>query len=182
MALLFVATILLIIPTITAPVVNGLSLLRVDLAAPSQPFSGVEGDPDTDRADGGGYTAITYGTFGYCLLGGVNGDRCSDRHIGYKPADVATSVEGVSLDSSATNVANGLTGAMVLHPVACGITFLAFLVSLGAGVIGSLAGFAIAAIAWVLTLVVMAIDFTLFAVRLHPLSQSRGVVPSSEMR
>ena len=54
---------------------------------------------------------------------------------------------------------------MILHPIACGIAFIAFLLSLGAGVIGSVLGALVAFIAWVLTLVVMAVDFTLFGVR-----------------
>ena len=171
MFLIFAASILLLITTITAPVINSLSLLRVQLASPSGAANGL--------ATGSGYTTISYGTFGYCLLGGSNGDFCTARHIGYKATDIASALEGTSFDSAATNVANGLTSAMVLHPIACGVAFLAFLVALGAGVIGSLAGFLIAAVAWALTLVVMAIDFTLFAVSppcIHPIPQ---VLPRS---
>ena len=53
---------------------------------------------------------------------------------------------------------------MILHPIACFLAFVAFLVSCGAGVLGSLMGALIAAIAWILTLVVMAIDFSIFGV------------------
>ncbi len=59
---------------------------------------------------------------------------------------------------------DGLTDAMILHPIACAIAFLAFLLSLGAGVIGSILGALVAFVAWVLTVVVMAIDFSLFGV------------------
>ena len=59
---------------------------------------------------------------------------------------------------------DGLTRAMILHPIACGLAFIAFLTSLGAGVIGSILGAMIAAVAWLVTLIVMAIDFTLFGV------------------
>jgi len=53
---------------------------------------------------------------------------------------------------------------MVLHPIACALAFIAFLASCGAGVIGSLIGASIAALAWILTLVVMVIDFSIFGV------------------
>ena len=59
---------------------------------------------------------------------------------------------------------------MILHPIACGVAFVAFALSCGAGVVGSLLGAMVAALAWVLTLVVMAVDFSLFGVRNQVLS------------
>ena len=49
--LLFVSSILLIVTTITAPVVSNISMLYVDL----------------------GTSSITYGTFGYCVQGVASG-------------------------------------------------------------------------------------------------------------
>lgn len=49
--LLLAATALLIVVTVTAPVVNNLSILKIDLP------SGSIGD------------RLTFGTFGYCLVG-----------------------------------------------------------------------------------------------------------------
>lgn len=57
-----------------------------------------------------------------------------------------------------------MTRVMILHPIACAIAFLAFALSMGAGVIGSILGALVAFVAWVLTVVVMAIDFALFGV------------------
>ena len=54
---------------------------------------------------------------------------------------------------------------MVLRPIACAVAFIAFALSCGAGVVGSLLGAIVAALAWILTLVVMAVDFSLFGVR-----------------
>ena len=59
---------------------------------------------------------------------------------------------------------------MILHPIACAVAFIAFALSCGAGVVGSLLGAMVAALAWVLTLVVMAVDFSLFGVRPQLLS------------
>lgn len=53
---------------------------------------------------------------------------------------------------------------MVLHPIACSLSFLAFQLSLGAGVVGSLAGASIAFVAWILTIIAMAVDFTIFGI------------------
>lgn len=59
---------------------------------------------------------------------------------------------------------DGLTRVMVLHPIACAVAFLAFGLSLGAGVVGSVLGALVAFVAWVVTVVVMAVDFSLFGV------------------
>ena len=69
-------------------------------------------------------------------------------------------IDGTGFSEAASDSADALTYAMILHPIACGIAFIAFLLSIGAGVIGSLLGALVAALAWILTLVVMAIDFT----------------------
>lgn len=53
---------------------------------------------------------------------------------------------------------------MVLHPIACGCAFIAFLISIGSGTVGSLIGAMIAFLAWILTLVSLATDFTLFGI------------------
>lgn len=73
--------------------------------------------------------------------------------------------KGTVFSRAAADSVNGLTDVMILHPIACAIAFLAFVLSLGAGVIGSILGALVAFVAWVLTVVVMAIDFSLFGVR-----------------
>lgn len=73
-------------------------------------------------------------------------------------------IDGTGFSRAASASADGLTHAMILHPIACGVAFIAFLLSVGAGVVGSLLGALVAGLAWILTLVVMAIDFTLFGV------------------
>jgi hypothetical protein len=75
-------------------------------------------------------------------------------------------IDGTGYPSSAVDTADALTNAFILHPIAAGIAFAAFLVSMGAGVIGSVIGAMVAFVAWVVTLVVMAIDFAAFSVSL----------------
>jgi len=52
----------------------------------------------------------------------------------------------------------------ILHPVACGLAFLAFLATLGSSVIGTLFASALAALAWLVALVVMVTDFVAWGI------------------
>lgn len=72
-------------------------------------------------------------------------------------------IDHTTFSSASSDSADALTNAFVLHPVACGLAFIAGLVALG-GAIGGLIGTLIAAVAWIITLVVMAIDFAAFGV------------------
>lgn len=76
-------------------------------------------------------------------------------------------IDKTSFETIEGSTSDGLTNAMVLHPIACGIAFIAFLLSCGAGVIGSLTGAMVAFVAWILTLVSLAIDFSLFGIIHH---------------
>ena len=91
-------------------------------------------------------------------------DWCTGRHIGYSPSHVMSLADGTGFSEAAANTADGLTNVMVLHPVACGVAFLAFAISASAGVIGSLIGVIVAFVAWVITLIVMASNFAAFGV------------------
>ena len=97
-------------------------------------------------------------------------DYCYPKHVGYKPADIISAIDGTPFSKAASDTVDGLTRVMILHPIACGVAFVAFALSCGAGVVGSLLGAMVAALAWVLTLVVMAVDFSLFGVRNQVLS------------
>lgn len=81
-----------------------------------------------------------------------------------------STADGTGFNTAAADSANALTNVMILHPIACGLAFIAFLLALGAGVIGSVFASIFAFIAWVVTLVVMAIDFALFGVRTSSLA------------
>ena len=75
--------------------------------------------------------------------------------------------DGSSESEIAAGTSSALTRVMVLHPIACGVAFIAFLLSCGAGVVGSFAGAMVALVAWVLTLISLAVDFSLFGIILH---------------
>ena len=143
--LLFVASILLLVTTISAPVINSISVMRVDL--------------------GRNASSLTFGTFGYCVLNSEQGgDWCTGREIGYDVSNIMVNAERTGFSEASGNTADGLTRVMVLHPVACALTFISFLIACAAGIIGSLIGVIVAFVAWVITLVVMATDFAAFGI------------------
>ena len=73
-------------------------------------------------------------------------------------------IEDTSFGDASENTSKALTRVMILHPVACALAFIAFLLALGAGFIGALVASIVSFIAFVVTVVVMACDFTLFAI------------------
>ncbi|KAF3761026.1 pali-domain-containing protein [Cryphonectria parasitica EP155] len=147
---LFAATILILITTISAPVVNDIGLLKVTLG----------------NATNSHYSEVSFGTFGYCVLNTANDnhDYCTQHHVGYDAADVMASIDDTSFSDASRDTANGLTHVMVLHPIATGISFIAFLLALGAGFFGSFLAAIVAALAFIVTIVVMIIDFVLFGI------------------
>ncbi|KFY71842.1 hypothetical protein V499_07988 [Pseudogymnoascus sp. VKM F-103] len=140
--LLLAACVLLIITTITAPVIKNLAILRVDLQ---------NGD------------TVNFGTFGYCILSDA-GNTCTNARIGYSPVPLLDTLGAGDYGSASKNTADALTRVMVLHPVACGLAFLAFLASLGASIFGSLCAALISSVAWLITLVVLITDFVAWGI------------------
>lgn len=165
--LLFISSLLLLLVTISSPVINSLGLLRVELGNSTKAHD---------------YT-IVFGTFGYCTLNALsvfltlhpllsltelirpnNHDACTGRHIGYEPAALMSRVDNTDFSSISGGTSDAFTRIMILHPIACGVTFIAFLISIAGGIIGSLLGALTAFVAWILTIIVLATDFTLFGV------------------
>jgi len=150
--LLFAATILLLVTTISSPVVHDIALLKVTLTNQSSLRN----------------TSVTFGTFGYCLLdvapANTDQDLCTGKHIGYNPADIMANIDGTSFNTASEDTSKALTRVMVLHPIVTGLAFIAFLMAIGAGVCGALLASLTSALAWVLTVVVLATDLTLFGI------------------
>ncbi len=76
-------------------------------------------------------------------------------------------IDNTNFSKASPASADALTRAFVLHPVACALAFIAAIISIG-GVVGGLIGSMVAVVAWLITLVVMAIDFAAFGVSDHP--------------
>ncbi|KAI1140177.1 pali-domain-containing protein [Hypoxylon sp. FL0543] len=151
--LLLAATVLLIITDISAPVVNGISMLRVDL--------------NTRQTSSTNFPSLTFGTFGYCVRDTTASgqDFCSQSHVGYNPASVVEqNVQNVDFSDASTDTSKALTRVMILHPIATGLAFIAFLLALGAGVIGSLLASLVSLLTFIVTLVALICDFVAFGI------------------
>jgi len=120
-------------------------------------------------------TTLAFGTFGHCALIDNGDDYCSGKHIGYNPAKIIEAIDNSDFSTASTNTSKALTRVMVLHPVACVLAFIAFILSAGAGVIGAVSAALVAATAWVVTVIVMATDFVLFGlVKKHANDEGNG--------
>ncbi|KAG6287679.1 hypothetical protein E4U09_006007 [Claviceps aff. purpurea] len=139
---LVVALVLFIVVTITAPVVNGLSMMHVDLGR-----------------NAASAEEVTFGTFGYCVRSS-RGDDCTSSRVGYNPAALMRRLDGTPFNDASANTAKALTRVMVLHPVALGLCFIAsLLLCISSGVVGSLLASLVSLAAFLAALVAMICDF-----------------------
>lgn len=67
-------------------------------------------------------------------------------------------------DDRGHDTVKALTNVLVLHAVACALSFIAFLLALGSGFIGALFAAAMSLLAFIVTVIVLAVDFTLFGI------------------
>jgi phosphotransferase system glucose/maltose/N-acetylglucosamine-specific IIC component len=80
---------------------------------------------------------------------------------------VIARLDNTDISEIASGTSDSLTNVMVLHPIECGFAFIAFLLALGHGIVGSLAGALIAFGTWILVLISLAVDFSLFGILHH---------------
>jgi Na+/serine symporter len=73
-------------------------------------------------------------------------------------------IDGTGFSTASGDTANALTKVMILHPIACGLAFIAFLLAIGSGFCGSLLASMVSAVTFIITLVVMATDFVAFGI------------------
>lgn len=73
-------------------------------------------------------------------------------------------IDHVTYNTGSEDTSKALTRVMILHPIACGLAFIAFLLALGSGVFGALMASLVSAITFVITIVVMATDFVAFGI------------------
>ncbi|KOS20088.1 pH-response regulator protein palI/prr-5 [Escovopsis weberi] len=155
--LLLAAMVLLVVVSVTSPVVNDLALMSVTF------------DRRIGQAE-----KLTFGTFGYCVINFNAPDDCH-RHLGYHPADVISSLTNSPAFSSADRDSTRiLTHVFVLHPVAAGLAFLAFLLSLATNLVTSLASAVLAFLAFVATIIALGSEFAAFAIVKHHVNRGGG--------
>jgi hypothetical protein len=73
-------------------------------------------------------------------------------------------IDDTSFNTASKDTTKALTRVMVLHPIVTGVSFIAFLIALGSGMCGSLFAAFIAAVTFLISLIVMATDFALFVI------------------
>jgi glucan phosphoethanolaminetransferase (alkaline phosphatase superfamily) len=73
-------------------------------------------------------------------------------------------IDQTTFTTASIDTSKALTRVMILHPVACSLTFIAFFLALGSGFCGAIFAAFVAAIAWIITIVVMATDFVSFGI------------------
>lgn len=91
-------------------------------------------------------------------------DYCFKKVIGYNPAKIMEEIDNADYNTASVDTSKALTRVMILHPIACGLAFIAFLLALGAGVFGALMASFVSAITFVITIVAMACDFVAFGI------------------
>jgi hypothetical protein len=92
---------------------------------------------------------------------------CSKKEIGYSPSSLLTGPLNYQFSKAARDTAKALTRVMVLHAVAAGIDFVAFLVCLGTSFLGSLCASLMAVVAFIVTVVVLITDFVAWSIVKH---------------
>ncbi|KHN99395.1 Actin cortical patch SUR7/pH-response regulator PalI [Metarhizium album ARSEF 1941] len=145
--LLFVSFVLLIVVDITAPVINNLSMMKVDLGS-----------------NAAGADQVTFGTFGYCIRGIRDSDQCTRSRIGYDPANLMNRLDDSEFGDASASTAKGLTRVMVLHPVATILCFIACLLCIFTGTVGAFLASLVSVITFIVTLIAMACDFVTFGI------------------
>ncbi|OAA46081.1 Actin cortical patch SUR7/pH-response regulator PalI [Metarhizium rileyi] len=153
--LLFVSFVLLVVVNITAPVVNHLSMMKVDLGR--------------NAADA---NQVTFGTFGYCIRDIDDSDECTRSKIGYDPAYLMRRLDGSDFGDASASTAKGLTRVMVLHPIAAGLSFIAFLLCIFTGTVGAFLAALVSMITFIITLVAMVCDFVAFSIIKHDVNKN----------
>ncbi|GAA5871852.1 hypothetical protein JCM8547_003287 [Rhodosporidiobolus lusitaniae] len=147
--LLFAASILLLVSTITTPVINDIALAKASFSV------------------GSVSATVNLGALGYCIIQDGSSDSCTSAQVGYEiPSILITAAEatGSSVSDTAQDAIKAVTKALVLHPVACGVSFFAFLIAACSDRLGFLCASLIAILAAILALIVMVLDLVLFYV------------------
>jgi len=179
-ALLFVAFLLLLLATLSVPIIKTIFLFRLTAAGSS------------GLLDSSVSTSVVFGVWGYCTSGvdvsivGINHDTaavCSRRHLGYTFDSTVEKVLHVS--GLENDISHALTGVLALHPVVVALTFVTFLISLfmlrrgpnGTSRLPSLLALGLGLFTAFLTTVVFLIDCILVAVtRKHLHKDSDGLI------
>lgn len=91
---------------------------------------------------------------------------CTSSQVGYQVPQVLLTLGEITgvLSSSTESAVNAVTSALILHPIAAGLSFLAFLIAACSDRLGFLCASLMAALATLAALAAMILDLVLVAV------------------
>ncbi|WWC57539.1 uncharacterized protein I303_100071 [Kwoniella dejecticola CBS 10117] len=145
---LFAAFALLLVSTLSAPVFRQISFLDIR----------------------NGSQKLAFGVFGYCTNVNGNGNHgCSSRQLGY---DIASVSGEVSSFTYVNDKLEHVTKALILHPIATGLTFISFIIALFSDRLGFIFAALIAFLAFLVSLAAMVIDFVMFGIIRHEINDN----------
>ncbi|GAA5912870.1 hypothetical protein JCM6882_009502 [Rhodosporidiobolus microsporus] len=130
--LLLASSVLLLIPCITAPAINDISLEA-------------------------GHVSL--GIWGACVIRSGLPDVCTRARVRYSPSRIIAGFLGVAVFP---RTGDGITGGLLLTPVACGLSFIAFFIAVCSYRIGFFAAAFVACWSFLTTIVVMILQGTIF--------------------
>ncbi|KAF8163212.1 actin cortical patch SUR7/pH-response regulator pali [Crassisporium funariophilum] len=163
--LVFAAFVLLLLVSLSTPIIHVIYLFRLTANVGSS----------TSGANG----SVNFGVWGYCVstirvaVVGINRNKngqCSPARLGY--TFDSTVANALNADEIENSISRTVTAALVLHPIACGLTFLTLLISLfilrrgsnGTSRLPSLLTLGIGSLAAILTTAVFLIDVIAVAI------------------
>ncbi|KII89211.1 hypothetical protein PLICRDRAFT_175431 [Plicaturopsis crispa FD-325 SS-3] len=123
--LIFVAFILLLLVSLSVPIIKSIFLFRLT------------SETSSSLLNSGASGSVKFGVWGYCTsavdvtVAGIDhstGSTCTKAHLGYTFDQTVANV--LRINDIENWISKVTTAALVLHPVACGLSFLAFLISL----------------------------------------------------
>lgn len=139
--------------TVSAPIINGLGFLDVHVGSASYHF----------------------GAWGYCQTSG--GHSCTSSGLGYNLGSIIGQLSNES--DLSKNTYTALTKANVLVPVACVLAFIAFLIALCSRKIGYLLASVMSVLAFVVSLVIMVVNFSTYGAAKNDVNGNNNNVSAS---
>ncbi|GAA5976688.1 hypothetical protein JCM5350_006721 [Sporobolomyces pararoseus] len=158
--LLFAAFVLLLVSCLTSPLFgpnHDFAIAKATVGAPISVGSIISTTLTSD---------IKLGVFGYCYNIENGQDMCSATQLGYELPPIIAEIASVTgtIDQGTQDTIRAVTKAFVLHPIATGIAFLAFLIAACSDRIGFLCASFVTLFTFLVTAACVVLDIVFFYV------------------
>ncbi|GAA5924614.1 SUR7/PalI family protein [Sporobolomyces koalae] len=154
--LLFAAFALLLASCLTSPLFGPNHDFAIAKAEVAASFSNVA----TLTSD------IKFGVFGYCFNIAGGEDQCSSTTLGYSLPPILAELASLTgaISDHDQDIIRSVTKAFVVHPIACGLAFLAFLIAACSDRIGFLCASLFTLFTFIVTVACVVLDIVFFYV------------------